>query len=242
MNAEKSKFIIIGSRQNLKKIKDTILDPIKIDNNVIEREYEAKNLGVTFDEELSWTRHVNLSIAKAYGKLKNAYRFKNFLNEEAKLNLTETYILSQLNYGDIILQNLTDQLQNKIQKLQNRCVRYTFGLRKYDHISGFIKNKNILNMKNRRLLHGLTLMFKINNKLAPTYLCNRISTHTAIHNHLTRNRQNIDPPFARSKIRSMSYFIYISKKFNLLGNNINIKNISVHTFKLKCRKFLLNQQ
>ena len=113
---KKSKFIIIGSRQNLKKLKDIQLDPIKIDSNIIEREYEAKNLGVTFDEELTWTRHVNLSVAKAYGKLKHAYRFKNFLNESSKQRLTEAYILSQFNYGDIILQNLTEQLQYKIQK------------------------------------------------------------------------------------------------------------------------------
>ena len=45
--------------------------------------YEAKNLGITFDEELSWIRHVNLQVAKAYGKLKHAYRFKNFLNQAA---------------------------------------------------------------------------------------------------------------------------------------------------------------
>ena len=136
LNTDKSKFIIIGSRQYLKKLKNINMEPIKIENDVIEREYETKNLGITFDEELKWTRHVNLSIAKAYGKLKNAFRFKNFLNESSKLKLTETYILSQFNYGDIILQNLTDQLENKIQKLQNRCVRYTYGLRKYDHISG----------------------------------------------------------------------------------------------------------
>ena len=172
----------------------------------------------------------------------NAYRFKNFLNEKAKLNLTETYILSQLNYGDIILQNLTEQLQYKVQKLQNRCVHFTFGLRKYDHISGFIKNKNILNMKNKRLLHSLTLMFKIKNNLAPGYLCNRINTHNVIHNHFTRNRNNIDPPFARSKMRNMSYFIYISKQFNILGKDVNINNISVHTFKLRTRKYLLNKQ
>ena len=73
LNAGKSKYIIIGSRQNLKKLKDVQLEPIKIDSNIIEREYEAKNLGVTFDEELTWTRHVNLSVAKAYGKLKQVF-------------------------------------------------------------------------------------------------------------------------------------------------------------------------
>ena len=167
LNAEKSKFIIIGSRHNLKQIKNIQMDPIKIDNDIIEREYEARNLGVTIDEELTWIRHVNLCIAKAYGKLKHAFRFKNFLNQSSRLNLIETYILSQFNYGDIVLQNLSEQLQNKIQKIQNRCVRFAFGLRKYDHISAFIKNKKILNMKNRRLLHSLVLMFKIKNQKAP---------------------------------------------------------------------------
>ena len=242
LNAEKSKFIIIGSRQNLKKLKNIQLDPIKIDNNVIEREYEARNLGVTVDEELTWIRHVNLSIAKGYGKLKQAFRFKNFLNESSKFKLTETYILSQFNYGDIILQNLTEQLQNKIQKIQNSCIRFTFGLRKYDHISAFIKNKSILNMKSRRLLHSLTLMFKIQNNKAPVYLRKRIKRHNDTHNHFTRNRLNIDPPFARTKLRSMSYFVFISKKYNELAKKIDINNISLNTFKIRCKKYLLSHQ
>ena len=242
LNAEKSKFIIIGSRQNLKKLKNTQLEPIRIDNNIIEREYEVKNLGVTIDEELTWTRHVNLSIARAYGKLKQVSRFKNFLNESSKLRLTETYILSQFNYGDIILQNLSEQLQYKIQKVQNSGVRFIYGLRKYDHISGFIKNKSILNMKSRRMLHSLCLMFKIKNRKAPAYLCERIRTHSNMHAHFTRNRLNIDPPFARTKLRSMSYFIHISKKFNELSQNINTINISLVTFKFKCKKYMLDHQ
>ena len=60
LNAGKSKYIIIGSRPNLKKLKETNLKNITLDNEVIEREYELRNLGVVFDETLSWARHVNL--------------------------------------------------------------------------------------------------------------------------------------------------------------------------------------
>ena len=223
LNADKSKFIVIGSRQNLKKLKDINLDKVTINNKIIERVYEAKNLGVIFDEELSWARHVNLYTGTGYGKLKHAFRFKNFLSEKSKAILIETYILSPLNYGDIILQNLTEKLQYKLQKLQNSCVRFVYGLRKYDHISGVIKNKNILTLKNRRLLHSLVLMHRIKIGMAPSYLCDRIRTHTDIHAHFTRNRNDINPPFARSKSRNMSYFIYISKKYNELSKNMNKK-------------------
>lgn len=242
LNAEKSKFIIIGSRQNLKKLKNTLVDPITIDNNIIDRVYEAKNLGVTFDEELSWIRHVNLSIAKGYGKLKHAYRFKNFLSDLSKLNLIETYILSQLNYGDIVLQDLSMQLDNKLQKLQNGSVRYALGLRKFDHISAIIKNNKTLNMKNRRLLHSLCLMFKILNKKAPGYLCDPISLRHEIHKHFTRDRDRINLPFARSKKKSRSFFIFIVKKFNELTKFINVNNISLNTFRSRCTKHLLLNQ
>ena len=214
---------------------------MKIDNKVIEREHEVKNLGVTFDETLTWVRHVNLSVARAYGKLKNAWRFNKFLSQKSKMSLCETYILSQFNYGDIILQNMTKHLQDKIQKVQNRCTRFIFGLRKYDHISHIYKSNNILNMQNRRLLHSVCMMFRIKNKLAPNYLCERITCQNEIHNHNTRNRNNIRTPFARSNMRAMSYFVHISKKFNELADHFKTTGISLNTFKVNCKKYLLGQ-
>ena len=106
----------MGLVKIFKKLKTIHLDPVRIDGKLIEREYEAKNLGITFDEELSWIRHVNLLIAKSYGKLKQGFRFKNFLNEGSKFKMTETYILSQFNYGDIILRNLSEQSQKRYRK------------------------------------------------------------------------------------------------------------------------------
>jgi len=97
-------------------------------------------------------------------------------------------------------------------------------------------------MKNRRWLHSLTLMFKIQNNKAPVYLRKRIKRHNDTHNHFTRNRLNIDPPFARTKLRSMSYFVFISKKYNELVKKIDINNISLNTFKIRCKKYLLSHQ
>lgn len=116
LNASKSKFIVIGSRPNLKKLKSTVLKEIKLGPDTIEREFSVKNLGIMFDEYFSWSKHVNLITAKAYGKLRQAYRFKKILSSEAKWNLSETYILSQFNYGDIILQGINNELTNKLQK------------------------------------------------------------------------------------------------------------------------------
>ena len=231
LNANKSKYIVIGSRPNLKKLKSVVLDEIKLGQDTIEREYAVKNLGVMFDEHFSWSNHVNLITAKAYGKLRQAFRFKNFLSPQAKWNLCETYILSQFNYGDIILQGMNNQLIHKIQKMQNNCIRFSFGLRKYDHISHTRISNKILCMQDRSLLHSLTLMFKITNKFAPDYLCNRITYNNNLHNYNTRHRNDIVAPFARSTIRSLSFFVYIAKKFNEISRCINFSGNSINSFK-----------
>ena len=241
LNASKSKFIVIGSRPNLKKLKSVVLDPIKLGPEVIEREYTVKNLGITFDELFTWSKHVDLIIAKAYGKLRQAYRFKNFLTPEVKWNLCEAYILSQFNYGDIILQGLNNQQIDKIQKCQNSCIRFSFGLRKYDHITQCRISNKILCMQDRRLLHCFTLMFKMVRNIAPGYLCNRITYHNQVHNYNTRNKNDILAPFARTRYKALSYFIEISKKFNTISHSIKIDGISIHTFKLKCKQYLINK-
>ena len=189
LNNDKSNFIIIGSRQALAKLKYIAIPVVKMANIPIERKIHVKNLGVIFDETLSWEKHINKCIVKAYGKFKQACRFKNFLSEEAKFNISEMYILSQFNYCDALFLNSSKMLKNKIQKVQNNCLRFSLNLRKYDHISQHRTRLGILNMDDRRMLHSLTLMHKIVKEIAPSYLNNRIKRQSEVHNYNTRSRQ-----------------------------------------------------
>ena len=76
LNEGKSVFIILGSSYNMAKIKDLVLPPIKINNKNIKRETTVRNLGITFNETMSWDSEINKCISKGYGKLKQAYRCK----------------------------------------------------------------------------------------------------------------------------------------------------------------------
>ena len=81
LNAGKSKYIILGSDTNIRHLKTRTLPPIKIDSKPIDRELSVKNLGITFDETLSFSNHINKLVSNAIGKLKPAFRFKNFLSQ-----------------------------------------------------------------------------------------------------------------------------------------------------------------
>ena len=167
------------------------LPPLKLNGDIIERKYDGKNLGVIFDENMFWTNHINCMVSKAYGRLKQAYKFRNFLSAESRFRIVETYVLSLFNYADVLFQNISSRLANKIQRVQNSCMRLIFDLRKYDHISHCFERDKTLNMENRRTLHSLVLMHKISLRLAPEYLSEKIVRHADLHTYHTRNRQNI---------------------------------------------------
>ena len=238
LNSGKSNFIIIGSNHNLNKIKQQNLPPIVLNHEIIERKTHVKNLGVIFDEYFSWTNHVNKIISSAYFKLRQVYRFKNFLSQESKISVCETYVLCHLNYCDSVFFNISEFLKHKIQKVQNTCVRFIFGLKKYDHISASLKSLGTLNMEDRRILHGLTLMRKIKNKVAPSYLIDRITLHENLHSYNTRNRNNIVINKSNTALRQKSFFPFFSKLYNEITKNHKYRNVSIKTFQLHIKKYL----
>ena len=236
LNTGKSNFIIIGSRANLNKLKQLDMPPIVLNNEVIERKHHVKNLGVIFDETFSWTNHVNKIVSTAYFKLRQTYRFKNFLSRDSKVNICESYVLCHFNYCDSVYFNITEILKNKIQKVQNTCVRFIFGLRKYDHISSSLKSMDTLNMEDRRILHGLTMMRKIKNRLAPSYLSDRITLHENLHSYNTRNRNNIVINKNNTTLRQKSFFPFFAKLYNDITKDPKYLNKSLKTFQLYIKK------
>ena len=242
LNEGKSVYIIIGSRHNINKINELNLPDIKINNKVIERETSVRNLGVIFDEIMSWDPEINKCIKNGYDKLRHAYRFKNFLSKNSKKLIVQSYILSQFNYSSIILQNLTKAQMDKLQKFQNTCVRFILNLRKFDHISEGRASLGFLKMSRMRDSQALTLMHKIRSGKAPLYLANKISFQSDHHEHRTRARANICTRRFNTNFGKNCFFNCITKKYNELSNKLNINpKLSISTFKNKIKQHFMDE-
>ena len=243
LNSNKSTYIIIGSTINLNKLSKVQIPPISINNKLITRNSQVRNLGVIFDETLNFDKHVNTTISKAFFKLKQVYRFKNFLSMESKKNIVEAYILAHFNYCDVILSNISKRLSNKIQKFQNCCTRFIFGLKKFDHISDKFKSLGFLNMDNRRKVHALTTMHKIINKRGPKYLYNRIEYTSNLHYHNTRGKDKLIRSKARNNYGHNSFFNITSTNYNSLTDELDFnRNCTDQSFKINCKKHFLKKQ
>ena len=243
LNYDKNKFIIFASRTNLNLINNMVLEPITIDEQIVERETVVRNLGLYMDEELTFEYHINDLVKRAFGKLKTAWKCGKFLSETSKRIITDSYILSQFNYLDIIWRTCTKRMWDKIQGLQNNCIRFIFKLRKYDHISAEFQKLNTLNMHNRTILHALTYMFKCVNHKAPSYLTEKIQYVSNIHDHDTRARNEILCTQFNNRYGKYNFFNEVGSIYNKFTSKVDFKvNCSTFTFKKKVANYLLGCQ
>ena len=110
--------MVIGTKPAVRRVDSMILDDMIINNKIIKRVKYVRNLGLTFDEVLSWRRHVNNIIGRAIAKFKDLSRYKKFLNEDSKKLLCDSLILSLFNFGDVVYLNIDKYLQKKFKKFK----------------------------------------------------------------------------------------------------------------------------
>ena len=154
-------------------------------------------------------------------------------------------VLSQFNYADIVYMNMCKLTQYKIQKIQNMCIRFVYNYKKYNlvSISGLRKKLGWFSMSERRVSHGLILMFKIVNGMAPNYLSDLITFTSEIHSVNTRSSgRNLIWVQKDIKInaRRHAFFYCMSNLYNKLPENI-ISSVTVNSFKCKLNKYIAEE-
>ena len=245
INEKKCFYMVIGTKPAIKKVDAMVLDDMIINNKIIKRVKYVRNLGLTYDEVLSWRRHVNNIIGRAIAKFKDLNKYKKFLNEESKKLLCDSLILSLFNFGDVVYMNIDLYLQKKIQKIQNLCLKFIFNIKKREHwnCSELRKNLNWLSMSDRRVLNGLSLLFKTLNGNGPDYLRDMFTLISEISERNTRSFPgNIwIPNEHHSAVHLKSFRLYIPKVWNILPEDIK-KSKSLYTFKKHVKTALLNNE
>ena len=121
-NIAKTKLMLIGSRQRLATTIGHSLT-VQIEGHEIDRVPHTKFLGVYIDQNLSWSKHVNETakiISSGIGALK---RLRSFICEDTAILLYGALIEPYFYYCCPVWEGLSNELADKLQKLQNRAIR-----------------------------------------------------------------------------------------------------------------------
>ena len=91
------------------------------------KQLKELTLGVDFDENLSWSYHVNNVIQSSYPPLRSLRQFKRFTSYKVCKSLAKTFIILKIRYRLVVYsQPLKYQIQ-RLQKSQNRVASYVLG-------------------------------------------------------------------------------------------------------------------
>ena len=172
INPEKTKVLIIEPLINNSGFVPNV---ISIDHNGEDTETSSvvRSLGVLFDDNLNFEDHVNLVVKQCNSQLRNLYVIASKLTFNLKKQLIHCLVLSKLDYCNSLYFGLPTYLINKLQKVQNSCVRFLFGpsrLKKWDHVTPYLKEAHFLPVKQRIEFKIALYVYKCLNDIAPSYL------------------------------------------------------------------------
>lgn len=244
VNPSKSKVCMFGTSKQLFKLQSS-LPPILFNNICLEPSASVVNLGIRMDSTFSWSPQIAELSRKIFCALGSLRRWKNLLPLKTKISLSQTLLLPILDYADSCYIDLSQQLLNKLERMQNLIIRFIFGLRKYDHVTQYRYQLKWLTVKDRRHLHSLTLLYTVlYHPITPSYLKERfkfLGSNTLHSQHLrSRNNNLLEIPLSRTKCYGDSFTIKTVKLWNALPDEIR-RSQSVGIFKRKLKKFYLEQ-
>ena len=157
INASKTKTMVFASRSKVKKSKNI---DIKVDGEKLKMVPSFKYLGMTLDSTLNSNLHIAQIIKCVCHKMTLLAKLKRYLNESTALVIYKSMLLSYLDNGDVIFCNSNKKDLDKLQRLQNKCLRICMGKDRLFHTHGAHVQAKVPYLEDRRLAHVRNFMYK----------------------------------------------------------------------------------
>jgi hypothetical protein len=239
LNISKTKTILICYTRLLHQFAGVQLPCPSIGQCVLQYNESVKSLGIIFNKTLNWGEHVNFICNKVFSGVHSLKRVRECLPLNMRLMLIKTLILPHFSYGDVVYNDLTVELAEKLQRAQNYCLRFVFNLRRDDHISGYFQQASVLRLENSRKLHMLTLLHKILMNKVPAYMFSKFTFSSQVSNRHTRNSTSmLIIPLHRTVMYNKSFTVTAARLWNSLPDEIKTIESSAR-FKVAVRGWLL---
>ena len=168
LNKDKTKVMLITSRQNRTVLNDAVL---KLQYNDIDISITTcdKILGIHVDNNLAWNTHFNFLSKKLSSYMWLLSKIRTYLTTEHRVLFYNAYIKPHIDYCSLIWSNTSNININKITRLQRRAYKLILG-HEYNSLPEAFERLKILSFDQSIFLSKAKMMYKIHNNIAPSYL------------------------------------------------------------------------
>lgn len=209
---------------------------IHIDGRIIKNTEYIKLLGVYFDENINFSKHISEMCKKVSKKVGVLMRLRNLIPCSAKLTIYKVYILSSLTYCHLVWHYCKSSDNRKIERIQERALRAVYRT-KSESYETLMNRAGLPTLYNRRLQDIATFMYKIKNKLLPSSVADIFNIKESCYS--LRNSDFHIPRVNTTKYGKHSLRYFGPSLWYKLSDDIR-KSPSINSFKTAIRKVDIN--
>ena len=138
VNPAKTEFLLIGTKQQRSKITNCSISFLGIP---ISPSIHARNLGVEFDSDLSYSQHISNVCRSSYYQIRQFRQLRSALDTNSAKLLANALVSSKLDYCNSLFYNLPSTSIDRLQHVQNSLARFVIpSVRRCHHISPILAN------------------------------------------------------------------------------------------------------
>ena len=192
-------------------------DNINGDDNVsanvnaiaINHQSTEQNLGVTFDQTMSFDDQISKICKSSHYHLRNIGKIRKYLDESFTETLIHAFVTSKLDYCNALLNGLPKYQTNRLRLVpSNTAARVVTRTHKYEHITPVLIGLHWLPISYRITFKILLLTYKALNNLAPSYLSDLLSQRCNVRLLRSRSQELLSIPRSRTV---MSYLLHYAR-------------------------------
>ncbi|XP_028454539.1 uncharacterized protein LOC114568999, partial [Perca flavescens] len=167
LNSDKTEVIVIGPTHRRTSFSKDI---VTLDGITLASSTAVRNLGVIFDQDISFNAHLKQTSRIAFFHLRNIAKIRNILCQNDAEKLVHAFVTSRLDYCNSLLSGCPNKSIKTLQLIQNAAARVLTRTKRRDHISPVLASLHWLPVKYRIEFKILLLTYKALNGQAPSYL------------------------------------------------------------------------
>jgi hypothetical protein len=196
------------------------------------------HLGINLVSSLTWHYHINNICTKAHKVINMLKRIRHLVPRSSIECAYRTLALPILEYSSIVYDNASNDLSNKLEKVQRAAALLCTGAYRNTSYEKLLAELGWESLKTRRKYQRLTAMYKIRNGLTPGYLRKMMPSPSGqITNYTLRNAKEYRVPFCRTERYKQSFLPLTLTEWNALP--LLTKGIpTLNLFKTELKKLL----
>ena len=206
----------------------------KMNNLVLKRKYQERDLGILFSTNFKFDDHIHLITKKANRQLGIIAKVFSSRTPQIIVPLFKTFVRPHLEYNSIIWSPYTKNNDKLIEKIQKRMCNILYGARSSNYQEK-LKKAGLLSLRARRIRDQLINVYKLKNKMIDLDF-----EDFFLKSKCKKTRGNafkLMIPKSKTKIRHHFFTCSIIKHWNRLkSSDINVR--SIRLFKKNIIKYL----